>query len=302
LSVIFRRIGVALLSAVALTSCSIVPSATDAFSVDDSTWSRQKFNDFLSELIGAGQINALAGGADAQDARAVATILLRQEATNGFLAEQGQSINDQDRAALLQGISSSDPFYSYSQTLQDVLIQINASNSALARVAMPSQETLANLYNTMPIRAGVLCLSHIVVSTRNEALSVLQRLKSGDDFAAVAREVSLEPAATQTGGDLANQTDDNPCFTLNGLRQEGFDPLFVAGAMTARAGVPTGPVKSSFGYHIIMNKPWSEVSDAVTALVQESPGAVLNEAHLAFSNISVASSIGRWNSVSGQIE
>jgi len=302
LGVIFRRLGVVLLAAVAFSSCSVLPSATDAFSVNDSTWSREKFNDFLRELIQAGQINPIASDADAADARAVATILIRQEATNAFLESQGQPINDQDRAALLQGITEADPFYSYSKTLQDVLIQINASNSALSRVAMPSSATLENLYNTMPTRAGVLCLSHIIVSSRDDALKVLERLKKGEDFAAVARETSIEPSAAQTGGALADPTDNNPCFTLDGLRQEGFDPLFVAGAMTARAGVPTGPVKSSFGYHIIMNKPWSEVSDAVTALVEQSPGAVLNEAHLTFANIRVASSIGRWNTVSGRLE
>jgi hypothetical protein len=108
----------------------------------------------------------------------------------------------------------------------------------------------------------------------------LKRLRNGEKFADVAKDVSIEPAAATTGGALANQEEDNPCFTLTGLSQVNFDPLFVAAALSARAGIPTGPAKSSFGYHIILNAPWNEVSDAVTALVSASPGPVLSQGSL----------------------
>ena len=299
---IFRRIALSAVAVMTLASCGIVPSANKAFTVEDASWSREKFNDFLTELINAQQITAFGGGANAEDARGVATILIRQEATNAFLASQGESITNADREALLANVTQDDPFYSYSETLQNTLLQINASSTALARVKMPTSDSLKTLYNTLPARAGVLCLSHIVVQTREDATKVLRRLNNGENFATVAREVSIEPAALQTGGALANQNDNNPCFTLEGIRQEGFDPLFVAGAMSARAGIPTGPVKSSFGYHVIMNAPWEQVSDAVTALVESSPGDVLNEGYLVSSKITVASSIGTWNVVNGALE
>lgn len=299
---IFRRIALSAVAVMALASCGVVPSANKAFTVEDASWSRDKFNDFLTELINAQQITAFGGGANAEDARGVATILIRQEATNAFLESQGESITDADRETLLENVTQDDPFYSYSETLQNTLLQINASGTALSRVQMPTTDALKALYNTLPARAGVLCLSHIVVETREDATKVLRRLNNGEDFATVAREVSIEPAALQTGGALANQNDENPCFTLEGIRQEGFDPLFVAGAMSARAGIPTGPVKSSFGYHVIMNAPWEQVSDAVTALVESSPGEVLNEGYLVSSKITVASSIGTWNAVNGALE
>jgi len=298
--VIFRRVIASVFTAGLLASCSIVPSATEAFTAADSTWSREKFNAFLSELIQAGQIESGVGGASGQDARGVATILIRQEVTNDFLQSQGEAITAADRAALLENVASNDPFYSYSETLQDVLLQINAGRTALDRVKMPSSDALSDLYNTLPARAGVACISHIVVSTRDDANSALKRVKGGEKFADVAKDVSLEPAAQQTGGALASE--DNPCFTLDTLRQANFDPLFVAGVLSARAGIPTGPVKSTFGYHIILNAPWNEVSEAVIRLVEGSPGVVLNEGHLFASSISVSSSIGRWNTISGQVE
>lgn len=299
---IFRRIAFSAVAVMVLASCGVIPSSDTAFTVEDTSWSREKFNDFLTELIDAQQITAFGGGANAEDARGVATILIRQEALNAFLATQGESITDADREALLANVTPEDPFYSYSETLQNTLLQINASETALSRVKMPTTDALKALYNTLPTRAGVLCLSHIVVQTRTDAMKALRRLNSGEDFATVAREVSIEPAALQTGGVLTNQNDNNPCFTLDGIRQEGFDPLFVAGAMSARAGIPTGPVKSTFGYHVILNAPWEQVADAVSALVEASPGNVLNEGYLVSSAITVASSIGTWNVVNGALE
>lgn len=299
---IFRRIALSAIAVMTLASCGVVPSATDAFTVGDTSWSREKFNSFLTELIKVEQIAAFGGGANGEDARGVATVLIRQEATNAFLASQGESITDADRAALLANVTPEDPFNSYSELLQNTLLQINGSGVALSRVKAPTADVLKALYNKMPAYAGVLCLSHIIVETREDAMQALRRVNSGEDFATVAREVSIEPAALQTGGALANQADNNPCFTLEGIRQEGFDPLFVAGAMSARAGIPTGPVKSSFGYHVIMNAPWDQVADAVSALVEESPGNVLNEGYLVSSDIKVASSIGTWNVVNGALE
>ena len=299
---IFRRIALSAIAVVSLASCGVVPSANEAFSVGESSWSREKFNDFLAELIAAQQITSFGGGANAEDARGVATILIRQEATDAFLTTQGESITDADREALLSDLTEADPFYTYSETLQNVLLQINASRAALSRVKMPSATELRDLYNTLPARAGVVCMSHIVVTSRSEATTAIRRLNNGEDFATVAREMSIEPAALQTGGALTNQATNNPCFTLEELRQEGFDPLFVSGAMSAGAGIPTGPVKSSFGYHVIMNAPWDDVADAVTALVEASPGIVLNEGYLVGSDITVASSIGTWNIVNGSLE
>ena len=299
---IFRRIALSAVAVVSLASCGAVPSANEAFSVGDSSWSREKFNEFLAELISAQQITSFGGGANGEDARGVATILIRQEATDAFLASQGESITDADREALLADVTAEDPFNSYSETLQNVLLQINSTSTALSRVKMPSADTLKDLYNTLPARAGVLCVSHIIVENRNDAIAALRRLNNGEDFAVVARDISIEPAALQTGGALANQPDNNPCFTLEEFRQEGFDPQFVAGAMSARAGIPTGPVKSSFGYHVIVNAPWDDVADAVTALVETSPGNVLNEGYLTSADINVASSIGTWNVVSGSLE
>lgn len=84
------------------------------------------------------------------------------------------------------------------------------------------------------------CISHILLETEEEALAVKDRLDSGEDFATVAGETSIEPQAADTGGDLG-------CSPLN-----RYVPEFATGALTADVGVVTAPVQSEFGYHLIL--------------------------------------------------
>jgi peptidyl-prolyl cis-trans isomerase D len=66
-----------------------------------------------------------------------------------------------------------------------------------------------------------------------------KRLAGGADFAAVAREVSEDPASKENGGDLGY-------FGRNKMVKEFEDAAF-----GAQPGKLVGPVKSSFGYHLL---------------------------------------------------
>lgn len=104
-------------------------------------------------------------------------------------------------------------------------------------------------------------LAHILVKTEDEAKKVKQRLDNGEDFAKVAKEVSQDTATKDNGGDLGyvNYNDS------------GYDADFMAGALALKEGAISGPVKSSFGYHIIKCikkeeypvKPLSQVKDQI---------------------------------------
>jgi hypothetical protein len=94
--------------------------------------------------------------------------------------------------------------------------------------------------------------------------------------------------------------EDNDCLTLT-TYQEQFDNLFTAGALAAKAGVPTDPVESSFGWHIIYVRPYNEVAASLEALLADSPGGLLLTGLLATSKIVVASEYGRWDASVGQI-
>jgi len=82
---------------------------------------------------------------------------------------------------------------------------------------------------------------HILVKTEEEARQVLERLKKGEDFAQLARELSTDPTTKDKGGDLG--------FFPRGL--SFMPPEVEEAAFSLEPGQISGVVKSYFGYHII---------------------------------------------------
>jgi peptidyl-prolyl cis-trans isomerase C len=82
--------------------------------------------------------------------------------------------------------------------------------------------------------------SHILVETEDEAKAIIEELKAGGDFAAIAKEKSKDPGSGPNGGDLGY-------FPKGSMVQE-----FETAAFALEPGKFTEtPVKSQFGYHII---------------------------------------------------
>lgn len=76
-------------------------------------------------------------------------------------------------------------------------------------------------------------------SARTLAGELMARAKRGEDFAALARQYSTEPAAATTGGDLG-------WFGKGRMVKE-----FETAALGGRPGQVIGPVKTQFGIHVI---------------------------------------------------
>ncbi|MEJ0092308.1 MAG: peptidylprolyl isomerase [Methylocella sp.] len=78
---------------------------------------------------------------------------------------------------------------------------------------------------------------HILVATDDDARAVIKRLKAGEDFAKVAKEVSKDSGSD--GGDLGWFTKDRMV------------PEFADAAFKLEPGQLSEPVKSAFGWHVI---------------------------------------------------
>ena len=83
--------------------------------------------------------------------------------------------------------------------------------------------------------------SHILVETPEAAQAIIDRLNKGEKFADVAKEASKDPGSAAQGGDLGWFTRDKMV------------PEFAAAAFQMEPGTYSKvPIKSQFGYHIIM--------------------------------------------------
>lgn len=80
---------------------------------------------------------------------------------------------------------------------------------------------------------------HILVATEEEANNVLQRLEAGEDFAELAKELSIDPGSAANGGDLGY-------FPQGTMIQEFEDYVF-----NAEIGETSEPIQSQHGFHII---------------------------------------------------
>jgi len=94
-------------------------------------------------------------------------------------------------------------------------------------------ENFANAQPEREIRA-----SHILVPSEKAANEVIARLDGGEDFAAVAEEVSVGPSKAD-GGDLGFFTEGDMV------------PEFSEAAFALKPGEISKPVKSQFGWHVI---------------------------------------------------
>lgn len=94
------------------------------------------------------------------------------------------------------------------------------------------------------------CLSHILVATLDEATQIEGQLKSGEDFATIAKAKSIDTGSGANGGELRNSADGS-CQTKDEI-DGSYIQEFATAADAAEVGVPTDPVQSQYGFHIIL--------------------------------------------------
>jgi peptidyl-prolyl cis-trans isomerase C len=115
---------------------------------------------------------------------------------------------------------------------------------------------------------------HILVATKEEAEAALKRVKGGEDFAKVAKEVSKDPGSD--GGDLGWFTKDRMI------------PEFAEAAFKLQVGQISDPVKTQFGWHIIKVEgkrqtkfpPFDQVKEQLSRyVVQKAQADLIAELH-----------------------
>lgn len=286
----------------ALSGCATFTNNGTAASINGRDISRDTLETFIDEFAAGDQLPLTDGVVAADDARNLLAGIIKADAYQSFLAEFDAPLTKAQRDAVREELGDQS-LGNLSKDLEALVVDINAATKAITDLAAPTDAKIEKLYNENPSLTGAMCASHIVVKKKETAQKVVSMLSNGAKFADLAKKYSIEPAAKESGGALQGQTADgkaSPCMSILDY-QQGFDPAFTRGALAARAGVPYGPVKTSFGWHVILLAPWDEVKDAALAIVGSDPGPNLATGWLANADISVDPAYGRWDPATGTI-
>lgn len=122
-----------------------------------------------------------------------------------------------------------------SQQFADLFIQRQAEFQLLATdLTPPTPEIEPFTAETLPP-----CARHILVATDDEAQMILDSLDAGEDFAALAAQLSIDTVSGPAGGVLG-------CVPV-----DVYVPEFGSALVALAEGERSGPVTSEFGVHII---------------------------------------------------
>lgn len=290
----------------ALTSCSATGTGGDAAKVGDHVISNADFQGLLDDLtklsVTAGVLATDTAGAPLAPpvltgdfARGRLAAWVTAEAMSDDLAARGRFVTDAQRAAVQQELETSfaNDWTIASPRVREHLVDTNAAIEAFIASYTDAAAVQAS-YEQGIAASGYACVSHILLATEDEAKAVLAELAGGADFATVAAQRSTDTGSGQAGGALTDQSSGSPCMAADAFKG-AFVPEFVQGALDATVGVPTQPIKSDFGYHIILVRPFAEVS----AIVLRLAGATAAQAHyadvFAGAHVTVANRYGRWD-------
>lgn len=176
----------------------------------------------------------------------VSTEIIRQEIQN-----QGWDINDPEVNEVIEELKAQVPNQNYTQWLQDQAMTEEevryyfAFTHFVSKDVTVSDEEIRQYFDTYYANYGgqeeQVKARHILLKTEEEANIVIEELKSGIDFAELAREKSIEEIAVSTGGDLGY-------FPRGRMVAE-----FEKAAFNQEVGtVSVKPVQTQLGFHVIL--------------------------------------------------
>lgn len=181
---------------------------------------------------------------------------------------------DQELARTIAGYGSEQQYYAQMQSelglsreevFAETAYRLNLQ--AIATVGITISEADIDAYleqNTERfIPKKEMRLSMIKVTSYEEAQQVMDRLEQGDDFAALARELSIDEESRMRGGSLGKVEEDNPFWPEELLET----------AASLDAGDIAGPIETKDGFAIIrlesIHSPQMPDEDDIRALIRQ---------------------------------
>ncbi|HID61557.1 MAG TPA: hypothetical protein EYP49_02245 [Anaerolineae bacterium] len=153
---------------------------------------------------------------------------------------EGVTVSEEElEAMILESIGEGGGQASFEEWLQTSGLTYEDFREEL-RFQLLAQKIFERVTGSIPTTAEQVHARHILVETEEEAQAILARLQVGEDFAALARELSQDENTREAGGDLG-------FFSRGQL----ICPEVEEAAFALQPGEISGVVRSQFGYHIV---------------------------------------------------
>jgi parvulin-like peptidyl-prolyl isomerase len=287
---VFRR-SVALVAAslvlVGASGCGSNGVSADAATItnlcdgaDDVTISRSDFQEELQEIMSNEAFVKVLDDADIEgddesvDARLAASLLtqhITQVAIDAEFEARDAEVTDQNREQGREQVNNqfggATVVDEFSESFRNTLVERAARGYAVldTYAVEPTEERAREYYEENREQfdcASEKEVSHILVADEARANEIMAQLQGGASFESLATQFSTDTGSAQQGGSL-------------GCLQGGmFVEEFQTAAENATLGTPVGPVKTEFGYHVILVTPFENsfeaVQDQVIQAVQQS--------------------------------
>jgi parvulin-like peptidyl-prolyl isomerase len=251
------------------------------------------------------------GTADAQVSAFWLTSRIQGVAVQKEFEARGLHLSQQELQQTAAGITD---LGNLSKSVKDKIVETQAMQRKLIATvgadikdpAPPTDDQLRALYDQNAAALNACAsgkeVSHILVPDEATANELLRQLQAGANFADLARARSSDGSASAGG-------------SLGCLGAQSFVAEFQQAADNAPLNQVVGPVKSQFGYHLILVTPWNPSFDKVK---QELAQQVTNQAQqqvqqqraqlysaaitkrLKAMKVSVDPRFGAWDAKSGQ--
>jgi len=198
-------------------------AATELAKVNGKSITDDQLTSALSNFPDAQRKNILS---DKNSVRQIVDSLIDQE----ILAQEGAKEgfeNQEDYKAALEAFKK--------QYLAGRLVNKKLGDKITDKTAREYYSKNKVRFSTATVRA-----MHILLTDEKSALEAFKKAKEKDvDFQDLASKLSVDPSAKNNRGDLGYFTRDQ------------FVPAFTDAAFTASEGQIIGPVKTTYGYHVI---------------------------------------------------
>jgi peptidyl-prolyl cis-trans isomerase C len=214
----------AVLAPAALTAAPAHAADAPVAKVNGRTLTTKDIHAALGGLSDGQRLSVLK---DASSRKQILTSLIEQEL---LLQEAEKARLDQDRE-YKEALAAFRKQY-----LSSRILQKNLGPQLTDAAAKKYYERNKRIFSTDQVY-----VQHILMPTEQAANEMLKKAKEPNaDFMELAEKNSKDPSAKNNRGDLGPITHDSP-----------FVEEFKEAAFTAKEGAIVGPIKTSFGYHII---------------------------------------------------